>query len=78
VFTTHGRAYIRGEIMTHMPKTFGELKTECERTGFAFDPRSNISLSSPDWVMRRLPDLKVSFVEQGWHGLQDAWCLTAR
>jgi SAM-dependent methyltransferase len=78
VFTTHGRAYIRGEIMTHMPPNFAELKTECERSGFAFNPTSSISLSSPDWVMQRLPDLDVRFVERGWHGLQDAWCLTQR
>jgi SAM-dependent methyltransferase len=78
VFTTHGRAYIRGEIMTHMPPNFEKLRIECERTGFAFDPYSSISLSSPAWVWQLLPDLKVRFVEQGWHQLQDAWCLTAR
>jgi SAM-dependent methyltransferase len=78
VFTTHGRTYIRGEIMTHMPSNFPELKAECERTGFSFNSRTETSLSSPEWVMRRLPNLQVRFVEQGWHGLQDAWCLTAR
>lgn len=77
VFTTNGRAFARGEIPVALPPEFAEMQADYEQTGFAFHERWELSLSSPSWVFARLPDLNVQFAELGWHGLMDAWCLTA-
>lgn len=78
VLTTHGRAYAREDAPIDMPPEGPELLTRYRQTGFAFHAGWHLSFSSPAWVFDQIDHRPVTtrFVEQGWHGLQDVWCLT--
>ncbi len=85
VFTTHGRiaalmAKDRHELFGNLVDT-RELYERYKVGGFSFLPYDaawptfGITLSSPEWVMRRLqarPDIKIIGFEEGGWG-QDVW-----
>jgi SAM-dependent methyltransferase len=87
VFTTHGRLHFKMASEGH--PIFGdlidviELFKEAKSSGFSYAPYDpswpsfGLSLSSPDWIMKKLvkwPNLKVhSFSEASWG--QDVWIL---
>ena len=80
IFTVHGRTH--ASLVKDNPKFFGEgidgkkLYEDYERSGFSYLPYSadypeyGISLSSPEWIFRKLQKISygkiIGFEEQGW------------
>lgn len=87
IFTTHGRVHALMASARH--PIFGkevdtaELYDRYTKDGFAYSPYNpehptfGLSLSSPEWVMRKLQNLPyakiIAFEEQGWG--QDVWAI---
>jgi SAM-dependent methyltransferase len=87
VFTTHGRRHAlmardKHAIYGSLVDTYA-LYTRYAKTGFSYLPYEptwptfGLSLSSPEWVMRKIlhfPDLKIIHMAEGEWG-QDVWVL---